>query len=75
MRVDVPVSTEILRARDDVSAFAGDPSNVCRWYAKIQSVEWKTEPSVRVGARAAFVASFLGRRLSYTYEISEWIPG
>jgi hypothetical protein len=30
----------------------------------IDSVEWLTEPPLRVGSRLAFVARFLGRRLA-----------
>ena len=42
---------------------------------KIRSVEWKTPPPVAVGTRVAFVAQFLGRRLAYTYEVREHVPG
>lgn len=45
------------------------------WYASIESVEWLTEPPASVGSRMAFVARFLGRRLAYTYEITEYAPG
>ena len=75
MPVDVTTSIEIARPRQEVSAFAADPSNVPRWYANIKSVEWLTEPVPRQGARIKFVAHFLGRRLEYTYEISEFVPG
>ena len=36
-----------------------------------KAVEWLTERPVAVGSRLAFVAHFLGRPLSYTYEVSE----
>jgi hypothetical protein len=41
----------------------------------IESVEWRTPAPVAVGSRMDFVARFLGRRLAYTYEVVELIPG
>jgi hypothetical protein len=73
--VDVLTETVIARPRAEVAAFAGDPTNAPVWYVNIDSVEWKTEPPVRVGSRMAFVARFLGRRLAYTYEVVELDPG
>ena len=66
---------EIARPRAEVAAFASDPDNVTAWYANIASVEWETPRPVSVGARIAFVASFLGRRLAYTYEVVSLEPG
>jgi uncharacterized membrane protein len=75
MAVDVETATDIARPRAEVAAYACDPGNAPEWYENIKSVEWETEPPVSVGSRMAFVATFLGRRLAYTYEVAELVPG
>jgi uncharacterized membrane protein len=72
--VDVETIIEINRPRAVVAAYAADPDNVTRWYQNIKSVEWETAPPVAVGSRMAFVAHFLGRRLAYTYQVTELDP-
>ena len=74
MAVDVETVAEIERPRSVVAEFATDPDNVTRWYKNIKSVEWETAPPVAVGSRMAFVAHFLGRRLAYTYQVTELDP-
>jgi uncharacterized membrane protein len=73
--VDVHTETVIRRPRDEVAGYAGDPANAPEWYANIDSVEWRTPPPLVVGSRLDFVARFLGRRLAYTYEVVEHVPG
>lgn len=75
MPVDVITETVINRAPAQVAAYAGDPSNAPQWYVNIKSVDWKTPPPMRVGSKLAFVAQFLGRRLAYTYEVVDLVPG
>jgi uncharacterized protein YndB with AHSA1/START domain len=75
MAVDVQTEVVIDLPRDVVAEYAIDPSHAPEWYANIESVEWETPPPLGVGSRLAFVARFLGRRLAYTYEIVELVPG
>jgi len=73
----VNVLTDIIinRPTPEVSAYAADPANAPAWYVNIESAQWRTPPPLRPGAKVAFSARFLGRRLEYTYEIVEFIPG
>ena len=75
MAVDVAVETVIDRPVDVVAAYAGDPTNAPSWYVNIESVEWRTTGDVAVGSRMDFVARFLGRRIAYTYEVTDLQPG
>jgi len=75
MGVDVEVECTVARPVAVVAAFAGDPGRAPEWYANITSVDWVTPPPLAIGSRMDFVASFLGRRLAYTYEVVELEPG
>lgn len=73
--VDVVTERVIRRPVAEVAAYAADPTNAPAWYANIESVEWRTSAPMTVGSAIEFVARFLGRRLTYTYEVVELIPG
>ena len=75
MAVDVLTEVVIDRPLGEVADFAADPTNAPAWYANIESVTWRTEPPIGLGSRMEFAATFLGRRLAYTYEIVELVPG
>lgn len=75
MSVDVLTEIVIARPLAEVAEFSANPDNAPLWYVNIKSIEWKTEPLLRIGSKVAFVAHFLGRRLAYTYEIVEYAPG
>jgi len=73
----IDVITEIIihANTEEVAAFAADPGNAPQWYINIKAVEWQTSKPLQQGSRIAFKAKFLGRELSYVYEITEFVPG
>ena len=70
------VQTEIIihKAADVVAEYAMNPDNAPEWYANIKSAEWRTAKPLVMGSQIAFKADFLGRQLSYVYEITEIVP-
>ena len=75
MSVDVSTEIVIRRPREEVAVYSANPDNAPIWYVNIKEVQWKSQPPLALGSRIAFVATFLGQRLAYTYEIIELQPG
>jgi hypothetical protein len=71
--VDVVTRIGIARPRAVVAAYAAEPDNATAWYRNIKSVEWKSRKPLKPGSRIMFVARFLGRTISYTYEVKELV--
>jgi hypothetical protein len=72
--VDVEVHTVIDRPRPEVAAYCCDPDNATAWYANIKAVQWETAPPLALGSRFRFTSGFLGRTLTYTYEVVDLMP-
>ena len=75
MSVDVTTSIVIGRPRREVFEYAADLDRTASWYRNITSVEWLTQRPLEVGSRVRFTANFLGRQLTYTYEVRDLVPG
>jgi uncharacterized membrane protein len=73
--VDVVTEVEIGRPRHQVAGYVADPANATSWYENIKAVDWpEEERPLAVGSKMTFTAEFLGRRLTYTYEVCEYEP-
>ncbi|MFB3161625.1 SRPBCC family protein [Neobacillus sp. 179-J 1A1 HS] len=72
--VDVVTEITINCPISQVSQYSANPDNAPEWYINIDSAEWRTPKPLNLGSQIAFNAKFLGRDLSYVYEIVELIP-
>jgi uncharacterized membrane protein len=73
--VDIKTEMVIHCPIEKVSSYASDPDHAPEWYVNIDSAEWLTENPLGIDSQIAFKATFLGRELSYVYQIEEYIPG
>ncbi|MFC0234848.1 SRPBCC family protein [Fictibacillus phosphorivorans] len=73
--VDVRTEISINRPIDVVAHYAADPDHAPQWYDNIKAIEWITMKPLQLGSKMAFIAYFLGRKLEYVYEVTEYVPG
>jgi uncharacterized protein YndB with AHSA1/START domain len=72
--MDAVTEIDIDRPRSEVADYVTNPDNATAWYENIKSVDWKTPKPLQVGSQIAFVAQFMGQKLEYTYEVTEYVP-
>ena len=74
-KVAIDVATELVieRGAAEVARTFADPQNLPRWLGEETELAWEGTPAFAPGARFVFHTKFLGRTLSYRYEIVEYI--
>lgn len=74
---DLMVINHILIERpiEEVAQYAAHPDSATQWYANIKEVTWQTLGELTVGSVISFRAKFLGKSLTYSYVVKEYIPG
>jgi uncharacterized membrane protein len=72
--VDVKTDITIRCPIQKVAEYAANPDHAPEWYVNIDSAEMRTEKPLSLHSQIAFKAKFLGKDLSYIYEITELIP-
>jgi hypothetical protein len=69
---DLRAETVIRRPRDDVAAFASDPNHDPEWIGGIVEASLLTPTPIGNGSKVRRGAKFLGRRIDYTTEVTDW---
>jgi Polyketide cyclase / dehydrase and lipid transport len=77
--VEVVTRIQIARPLKKVADYATNADNALKWYINnapkwyinIISAEWKTPKPLVLGSQVAFIAHFLGKKLAWTYEVTE----
>ena len=74
MTIDVIENININRVRKDVAKYAMNPDNDPIWIGGISEAKLVTKPPIGKGAVVERVAHFLGKRIDYTLEVTEYEP-
>lgn len=69
--VDISTSIVLPVRTASVASYMFDPDRAPEWYENIKSVTWETPKPLALNSKVAFTAQFLGKRLSYTYRVTE----
>ena len=75
MGINVTAEVGIKRSRDDVAAYATNPDNDTQWIGGIREAKMLTDGPVGQGTQVERVASFMGKRIQYILEVTDFAPG
>jgi uncharacterized membrane protein len=73
--IEVRASVEIDRPASEVFDYLADMANNPRWQRGMRSCRWTSEPPLRVGSTYDQEASFLGKPITSSFEVTELEPG
>lgn len=74
MAVDVQAEVIINQSRDQVVEYAMNPVNDPFWVTGITEAKMLTDPPLGRGTQVQRIAKFLGRRIQYVLEVTEFDP-
>ena len=74
MAIDVAAEETIRRPAQEVAGYATDPANDPAWIGGVVQAEQLGDGAVAAGSRVRRTAKFLGRRIDYVTEITDWRP-
>jgi uncharacterized membrane protein len=73
--IEATSSVELQRSAGEIFAFIADAENNPSWQRGMRSCRWVSDPPIRIGSTYDQQASFLGRSISSTFEVTELQPG
>ena len=74
MGIDVTAEVLIGRNREEVARYAINPENDPVWIGGIVEATLLGDPPLRSGSQVQRVAKFLGRRIEYVLEVTDFEP-
>ncbi len=69
----IRVRTEINRPAEEVFAYLADMENNPSWQKGMRSCRWTSEPPLQLGSTYDQVASFLGKEMVTSFEVTEFV--
>lgn len=72
--MEVGAAVEIDAPRPLVARLSGHPAGMVRWQRRVSAYRWRGAHGMAVGRRFELISWFLGREMSRTYRVAEFVP-